>query len=162
MQMKIRVIFLSYYGCYIFTAVSIRSFRKAGWPPEGNKGLMDVHSLTPSCVYYGVWMCPYMCVYAKPLSGFLFILSQPYLLLFPTPSPRLHLQGRNNIKSQCKTVSCAPVLWTAELNVRTDEFMSSWWPHTQESLESIGHWHSGSAWIRKIGQDEEDWLEKIF
>lgn len=160
MQMKIRVIFLSYYGCYIFTAVSIRSFRKAGWPPEGNKGLMDVHSLTPSCVYYGVWMCPYMCVYAKPLCLVSFS-------FFPSPicycSPPLPLDF---ICRDVTTSNHSAKLWVAPQSSGLQSWMwglmSSWWPHTQESLESIGHWHSGSAWIRKIGQDEEDWLEKFF
>lgn len=123
MQMKIKVIFLSYYGCYVFTAVSVRSFRKAGWPPEGNKGLMDVHSLTPSCVYYGVWMCPYMCVYAKPLCLVSF-------LFFPSPicycSPPLPLEL---ICRDVTTSNHSAKLWVAPQSSGLQSWCEDWWVH---------------------------------
>ena len=53
-------------GCYIFTAGSIRSnLKKTRKPPEGNKGLTDLCtlSLTPSDVCYGSYVC--VCVLAQ-------------------------------------------------------------------------------------------------
>ena len=51
-------------GCYIFTAGSIRSnLKKTRKPPEGNKGLTDLCtlSLTPSDVCYGSYVCVCVC-----------------------------------------------------------------------------------------------------
>lgn len=54
-------------GCYIFTAGIRSDHRKTGKPPEGNKGLkyLCTLSLTPSEVYYGVCGCLCVCVCAR-------------------------------------------------------------------------------------------------